>query len=85
MIVLATIVFISFGGACAFGILAIREYVLAWSFEDTTFGEICYILFKICYYIVIAASVIAVVVGFVTVVVYICRWLMEAINNGYVS
>lgn len=72
MIVLATILFLFFAGTGAFGILALIEVVLAWIFEDTAFGEICYILFKVCYYIAITAGVITVLVGLVTLFVYIC-------------
>ena len=85
MITLATILFLFFVGPGIFWILSILELGLAWIFKGTRFGKICYISYKVCGYIVIAASVIDILVGLVTVVVYICRWLMEAINNGYVS
>ena len=73
MITLAIIIFLFFVGPGAFWVSAILGLALSWIFKGTKFGEICYIIFKVCDYIAIAASVIVILVGLAVVFAYICR------------
>lgn len=73
MITLVIIIFLFYVGPGAFWVLSILELALAWIFKGTRFGEICYIIFKVCNYIAIAASAIAILVGLAVVFAYICR------------